>query len=249
MAKARAAACFALSIAIAGCGGPPLVLAEGLPPAVEPQIPRTLAAADLTEAETADIQNLFDETRRILLTPAFARNLVAVGAELPRIRVSPFGRTIPAADLARLVQGQRAGYVYVPGRARWSPGDTSTTGSGEGGASLRIRESARCQWRSADPDLRSYAINTAAHELSHTITASAPRLDFTIADRGFSIARIFGRHFASYTIGSVARCTWLEEQGAMAGGLIACVGRSGTDAFKGRSCPDPRLRPPSTPAP
>jgi len=232
-------ACTSAALALAACQASQMQFEPALTAApARPAPPPVRAAATLEGQEAQQIEALFAEAQRVLLLPAFARNLAVVAQEVDDLRVAPWGRRIAGEDLARLVQGGQPGFSYVAVPVRWLSGGTSTIGWDRAldAISIRLAPEVRTHWRSADARVRSCAVNSAAHELTHTITRTPPVLDYTIADRGFSFARHFGQHFASYTVGAVAQCTWLEEQGLLVEGLAACVRTYGTNRFRTDDC-------------
>lgn len=97
-------------------------------------------------------------------------------------------------------------------------------------------------FQSQDIVERSCAINTAAHEYAHTISTMPVRYDAAFTDTNdrqelIPNRRNPGTPVASYLIGTVAQCTWLQDQGRVgAGGLQACVQTFGVAAMNLERC-------------
>jgi len=81
------------------------------------------------------------------------------------------------------------------------------------------------RWRSGTPIGRSCAVNSMAHELTHTIWNSAEGSQVFV-DRGHE--DVPDRPMVSYVVGSVAQCTMLERTGDLSGPFSACVAKWGT---------------------
>lgn len=95
------------------------------------------------------------------------------------------------------------------------------------------------QWRSSSVLQRSCAINTLAHELSHTIPQSQNAYVYQFTDRGRPWASFMNRALASYTLGTVAQCTYLQIEGSPEGAdLRMCVEKWGTSKFLGCTTSD-----------
>lgn len=194
-----------------------------------PETPNLQPAGDLPAPEQAEIAALIAETRRVLALPAFERNLAAAGAEFGMIAQSPFGKRLPAATVAAIIQGRDGRYAFYPTAVSW--GNEAAVSTAHPGV-IALSRRARDNWRAATPQERALAINSLAHEITHTITSCSPGLCLVFADRGFSFGWLRGNPpLVSYTVGSVAQCTWREEQGIMPEGLIACVRRFGVRSF------------------
>jgi hypothetical protein len=197
-------------------------------------VPPTHPDPRLTPEEAAEIQALFDEARRILMSPGFKSNLIAAAAGLD-LRLEPNGAGVDPAELAQMLRSEHSRFSYVSTKVRWRDlfwgSETEPSERPPPAAVIKLKKSVRGSWRSEGALEKSCAINTAAHELTHTISETPGKVDFTIADGGYGGAAKKGQHFASYTVGSVAQCTWLQERRAMPGSLAECVRSHGTQGY------------------
>jgi len=167
---------------------------------------------------------------RVIHLPAFERNLRAVSSDFGPIAQSPFGQRLPSSVIADLYAGRDPAYSFYPARVTWTEGEGASSTGGDG--IIRLSKLVHDNWRAGSTMRRSLAINSLAHELSHTLSSRRDMLSMVFVDRGFSFGWLRGRPpIASYTIGSVAQCTFLEEHGQMAEGLSACLRRYGVWHF------------------
>ena len=206
--------------------------AGAVSPAGTEAIPVTIPDPRLDPAAAAEIQGLFDEVRQVLVSDEFRTNLIAVTQGLD-LRLQPKGEMTTGSELARMLRGEQPGATYLPAVVRWRPSGGSETQRMKRpphGPVIKVKNAARASWQSNDPVSRSCPINTAAHELTHTITRTPGQVDWTISDHGFSRAPET-QHFASYLVGSVAQCTWLQRNGDLTGTVAACVAANGTRKF------------------
>jgi hypothetical protein len=93
------------------------------------------------------------------------------------------------------------------------------------------------RWLRSSLRSKSCAINTMAHELTHTI----PVMNGTVAqlykDKWYQVAAFFGQEPVSYGVGAIAQCTYLEREQALAPlSFEDCLGRYGTDRFRPVDC-------------
>lgn len=183
--------------------------------------------------DSQDLADLIAETQRVIRLPDFDRNLRAVEGEFGPIRQSPNGARLPAAMVADLYAGRDPRFAFRPALVTWRTDDEASTTDGDGRISLST--SVRDHWRSGTALGRALAINSLAHELSHTLSSRPEQLTMVFTDRGFKIGWLRGwPPVASYTIGSVAQCTFLEEQGARRGNLFDCLRKYGVGRFTTR---------------
>ena len=225
--KTRALSLLALSVALASCTKP-LVLS---PPALIDDRTSFATAQPIAEEgskDLADLQSLLDEATRIVKTEAFRENLVALGQP---IAVAPFGERVSPETVYIALAGRDPAYTYVPTKIMWvDKGGNSNSGDGAGSL-IRLTRDVQKNWTSGDLRKRSLAINSMAHELSHSLSRNPQYLDYVFIDRMF---RLYWLHksdaIASYTIGTVAQCTWLAEQEASVD-IPACLERYGLRKF------------------
>lgn len=216
-------------LAIAGCAPAPTIEAA---PAAYHASPATAIAPGSDQAEV--LRDLLAEAARVMQSPEFGQALVSVASELD-LRMAPNGAVVDSDALVLMLRGAHPQVGYALARAQWRWPGRSRTIIRRGVPVVQIKRSVRDLWTSQSPASRSCAINTAAHELSHTLGANDAPFQFLIADWGYDDAPDT-QHFASYTIGSVAQCTWLAQQGALTGTLRACIEANGTRDYSPPAC-------------
>lgn len=199
------------------------------------------------QRERTELQALMDSARTVLASKAFTDNLRSLGATTKVYRDGARNqpRLITIQELIEML-GSRGGFRFVPTAAALSGsenlfggltgwiGATETDGTQAGSLTLYRGDMAR--WRSQDVVERSCALNTMAHELSHTISAEPKRfwqalLDYNRFDAPAATPA------SSYLIGTVAQCTWLQQKKRVtAKGFGQCVAVFGTRHFNNRRC-------------
>ena len=94
------------------------------------------------------------------------------------------------------------------------------------------------RYRSTNAVERSCAINTFAHERSHTFSSSLKYANLMIEDAGTGSPPVGGSvPIASYLIGSVAQCTALQNAGRIqAESVKACVAAFGVSDYWNTRC-------------
>ena len=242
-----------MQVALAGIltGGCTVPVARGLPRdettwsaklapyAVAQERDLGIARQTIPDADRARLEALLQETRRIIVSPAFRRHLAAYG-DGRAIKVSPTGpfedgRTLLASYLG-LLKSPFPLSVVVADDAPPNDQVPGTTGiaADKTRADMHLTAKTMARWSDAsNPWRKSCAINTTAHELTHAVVDATGTGVYK--DRGFFWMWLFGGgdHIVSYTVGTVAQCTWLEEGGE---DYHACVARMGTKTFSGDGC-------------
>jgi hypothetical protein len=206
----------------------------------------------VTEEEAAALQGLLDAAYATLRSDLFRSNMASLAAEHPTIflRVAGEGTAEAAAangsvaDLVDMVQAKppfryvRAAVALV-GDPNFFFALSGVTGD-DAHASFTLGRGNLGRWLSASQVNRSCAINTAAHELSHLISSDATRFRIDtqpIRDSGAATNSGRGDAIASYFVGTVAQCTWLQQQNyAPAVNLKACVRVFGHRGFNQVRC-------------
>jgi hypothetical protein len=202
------------------------------------------------EAERARLADWMAQTKAVLHSPEFAANLRSVAATYPQVYLDhdfenkPILATVQRVlDILQPVAGFR--YVNVPVALVGGTGDEAAyagwTGyyadDGFSLGSMTIGRRHMARWMSNDAVERSCAVNTMAHEMSHTISVHENFyiMAFRDQDRRKAPASVPA---ASYMIGTAAQCTWLQQQGRLpANGFGACLAVFGTRHFNSNRCP------------
>lgn len=199
-------------------------------------------------AESEALGQLMDEAYATLRSEAFQQNLRGLAGRYPAI----YARR----DLQDASTGQLADYVALKalGSRFVNPdviliggtGDyhaMAGQGPGEGRYSdIILGRFVMAHWRADDLVRRSCAINVAAHEYAHTIsmTPFVYQPAFTDTQPGqFLIPHRKDRTtpVASYLIGAVAQCTWLQTKGRIGSSDVpACVAAFGVASGNDQRC-------------
>ena len=206
----------------------------------------TLSSASEAERETAG--RLLQEGYAVLRSSAFRVNLEALQDRYPTIYARPSEQESDPKGVAAVIALERPGSRFAPAQATIVDDDGWALGAaGEGGTSgrysdLLITRGVLQAFGASDVVTRSCAINVAAHEYAHTISLTPVGYRVAFSDtnevrREIANRRNPGTPVASYLIGAVAQCTWLEKQGRIGQADVpACVEVFGTAAFNWSRC-------------
>lgn len=232
----------------AGCGS----ALQASPPATEPNV---YIDAVSTEDERTQLASLIREAHATLGSATFRENLLALKTAYPRIYANPAWTRIDVDRLAAILSLEEPDtrYVRLPVALRGSES------YGDGGTGFNyIGSTGSVHWNGEDPvgamslgrvnmfryrqdnivD-RSCAINTMAHEITHTISRTPGKYIYAIADTAVGSLPADTSATASYLVGSVAQCTWLQAQGRIgAADVPKCVGVFGVKEFNNPKCPE-----------
>ena len=207
---------------------------------------RVVGAADAAEAKT--VTRLLEEAHGVLLSPEFRRNLLALQNRYPSVYAKDSDQSAPMARIASIVSLEPPGARFAPAEVAIVDDAPDALGAaGEGGVSGRysdilITRSVLGAYGSTDVVARSCAINVAAHEYAHTIVLTPMGFGIAFTDTKEGQSSIPNRKntstpVASYLIGAVAQCTWLERQGRLGQGDVpSCVEVFGVRAFNWDRC-------------
>lgn len=224
--------------------GPCAINAPTMSPPTERAAPLSVSVADtLPASDRAAVQALVEETLRLIGSEQFAANLGGLDGDYRTLWLSPYGDRMSPAHVAQIYLGRHADVRSVPTVVTVDyDEDTPWQGFNRGmplAATITLTPKVLERWKGASVEQRSCAVNTMAHELGHTFTSDPARGEWVFADGGKGIyPGIFYGHLASYTIGSVAQCTMLQQNNALGGGFAACLKKWGTDRFNNGYCGD-----------
>lgn len=198
--------------------------------------------------ERAAASRLLEEGYATLRSDAFRQQMEALQDVYPVIYARPQQQEADAHEIARTIALEHPGSRYSPAQAMVVEDNDAFFGAaGEGGTTGRysdvlITQGVLRMFAAPDVVARSCAINVAAHEYAHTISLTPMGYRVAFADTNETEARIADRQHpgtpvASYLIGAVAQCVWLEKQGRIdRSDVRACVQVFGTAGFNGRRC-------------
>ena len=164
------------------------------------------------------------------------------------IYARPSEQEMDPKGVAAVIALERLGSRFAPAQATIVDDNGAALGmAGEGGTNgrysdLLITRGVLNAFGAGDVVTRSCAINVAAHEYAHTISLTPVGYRVAFSDTGevqreIPDRRNPGTPVASYLIGAVAQCTWLEKQGRIGQADVpACVEVFGTAAFNWSRC-------------
>ena len=191
-------------------------------------------------ADRATLTEIVNATVSVITSERFAAHLDSI--QQRQLWLSPGGDTMSPREVRDIYLGRNDSMRPVPtvvtvtrrlfsdapstGWSSYSPARSTIT--------LSTWEMKR--WRQGSPDWRSCAVNTLAHEITHTISASAGRAEYVFTDQGRAASTEAGEPLVSYTVGSVAQCTMLESLGELSGTFAACLEKWGTNHFYSGTC-------------
>ncbi len=212
------------------------------------EMPAVYASVEGAE-ERAQVTAWIAEVRTLLASKELAANLAALAAEYPVV----FLRDRALGDIAELVdvlhideEGLRYSRtpVFLRGdtsdfiaRAGWT-GDFPN-GGGVQTTSMTLGRGHLQRYTSSNVVERSCAINTLAHETTHTIVTHPSKVFYAIMDTGTAPPSDARAVVASYLVGSVAQCTWLQNRDRLPrdrAHLAMCVELFGARSFNSLRC-------------
>lgn len=224
--------------------------------AAQPATPPVYLDAVANDDERRLLNRLIREAHTVLRSPAFRTNMAAMGGLHPKIFV---GTALPEVDAARVLKilaGQEPGtrWIRVPvaligDESFGAPGDlfnyqartgpVGRNGDEPDGSMSLGRINLRRYRNQTDVVERSCAVNTMAHEITHTMSSHPTRYRYVFSDTGTGAGTDPNVPVASYLVGSVAQCTYLQQQRRITAAQVpACVAVFGTRSFNNLRCDD-----------
>ncbi|PZQ63643.1 MAG: hypothetical protein DI570_08230 [Phenylobacterium zucineum] len=201
-----------------------------------------------SDAERAELGRLLDEAYAVLRSSDFRQALEATAGDYPTVYARGSDQNATPAEIAAIVALERPGARFTPAQVEVTDDLTGALGAaGEGVGSGRyadivIGRDVLARFASPDVVERSCAINVAAHEYSHTISLLPVAFSVAFTDTSGGQEQIRDRRdpltpVASYLIGAVAQCAWLEQQGRIdRADIRACIATFGVQAFNWSRC-------------
>lgn len=197
--------------------------------------------------DTAEYQTLvmwMDSAQATLGSDRFRTNLASLAADYPTVYFRegyPAGAipvTGTVAYLQTLLDATPSTW-YIPSTVSLVGGPTDDTAVAAWQTStIALGRVFLGRWKSSNAVEKSCAINTAVHEISHTLSIYRDTYIYVLTDndRRRQPPQVPA---ASYLVGSVAQCTWLQESGRIASttsALRACVAVFGSRHFNNLRC-------------
>lgn len=230
-----------LLISLAGCShAPPLIVTPA-----EPHVQRGegIPIADFSAIEAVDRakaaswRNVVDAARAVISSDDFAE---AVKSRTLEARSR--GSSVSGEDVLRMYRGESATRGQILTQYALTTdgcgGQTASTGiyrtDPNGGYDHAIVTLNTCTLARATDATDVYAfacaVNTAAHELTHSVIVDGEQ---PYQDGGHQGDR---HPMVSYTLGAIAQCVYLEHADKLPGSFDACVTRIGGHSFDAGTC-------------
>jgi hypothetical protein len=204
-----------------------------------------------SSGERDALGRLAGEVDTLLTSAAFYENLETVVFGYSSVWLGSTRQSVTPAAFTETMKNKDRSHRYVPTPvALVGNGGNATALAGHSGATERVgnedinqtymsigRRHLR-RYLSTNSVERSCAVNTVAHERSHTYSSHARYANLVIEDVVAGAPKIGGpTPFASYLIGSVAQCTWLQQQRRIDKKDVgACVAAFGVSEYFDTRC-------------
>ena len=227
-----------------------------------------IVIGDIEQSDKAALSEWIVETIALLKSPAFEANFIRASKTYPDVYVSKTQDIIPSALLLTRLKTQDPSltalwwpktYVVLNGKtatrledrtgfgfdalrtAAAGPFPESEIGTKTGEIELGRLHFAR--FAHGDVVEKSCAINTMAHEIGHTLSEKPDRFWMHILDSEKGVTPPRSVFEASYFIGVIAQCTYLENVGRIAhSGFESCMltfsDPSASSRFRSLACDD-----------
>lgn len=206
-----------------------------------------------TDADRQALSSLLDQSYATLRSPELEANLRVLAPRYPTVFANTRQQSVGLLEVGDLLALRRPGSRYVQTDVWLVPGEmgaalgylgmASEHSAGEGRYSdIELVRPLLDAWRSPDPVMRSCAVNVAAHEYAHTLSTTPFVYRTAFTDTSAGEERIAGRSdrstpVASYLLGSLAQCTWLQQQGRIDRADVArCVEAFGVGSGNPQRC-------------
>lgn len=264
-----------ISLSLAACSNdtpafPPIEIQSGIAP--------DIVIGDISPRDKVALSQWIQETVELLKSTAFETNFMRASEIYPDVYVSKTQDIIPSALLLRRLKTQDPHlsafwwpktYVVLNGTParrledRTGFGFDALRNAGAGpfpeneiGTKTGEIEVGRLHFaRFTQGDIveKSCAINTMAHEIAHTLSDKADKFWMHILDSEKGVTPPRGVFEASYFIGSIAQCTYLENVGRIEhAGFESCMltfsDPAAASRFRSLACDDFPYETPITPS-
>jgi hypothetical protein len=243
----RFVASLSLTLALSACAIEP----PAFGPSTQVTADRTYISISVDDSVSAadrqTVQELINATMQVITSPRFASNLEGLDAPYHRLWLSPFGKTMSPTEVAQVYLGRHGTVRPAPIIVEVADQDNPSQGFSRETplvSYIVLPPFVLERWRGNTLERRSCAVNSLAHEISHSFSQNSTKGVYIFADKGkgefFNLTSYFYGHLASYTIGTVAQCTMLQEANELEGEFVACLNDWGTDEFYSSGCGDPQ---------
>lgn len=223
--------------------------ASGASAQVDGRTPIASVDANIGGQDRIDLTGLINDSRETLVSERFRANLLAFaapdanGRDTSRLWLSKTLQYGTVTDLTAMLTGAKADHRYVfahvqvIGNASYDQVFTGSDPLDWGRPLVQIGRVHLARYRSTNIVERSCAVNTLAHELTHTISGAPGIYAQVLRDTGQDAMPPGSEPGASYLVGSVAQCTYLQNRGRIgANDLRQCVAAFGQREFFNTRC-------------
>lgn len=226
--------------------------ATGVPAQQPPSANPAYIGGVATKNEEVALNALLIEAYATLRSDLFRKNMKSLASLHPTIFLRVEGTGTAASpvknasvdEIVDIVQAKPPfRYVRVPvaliGGDQLFSAEAGIIGDNINASFALGRANLYTNWLSADMVMRSCGLNNVAHEMSHLISSDAAyfRLDTQPIKDDKAASRSGTNAVASYLIGTVAQCTWLQQKNySPTVDLKACVQVFGHRGFNGGRC-------------
>jgi len=261
---------FVLGPGLYGCGA---AIENNLPaikpaPIGETGIRPHIVPGDVPLGDKAALQDWIDESIALLQSEAFEANYKSASALYPQVYVSKTEDIIPSSKMLERLKtqdparrgywwpktyvvltgepaaraGDRLGFGFNASRKAAAgpfPADSGPTQTGE----IELGRLHFARYRNGDAVEKSCALNTMIHEIGHTLSDRPDQFWMHILDTEDDTSPPYGVFEASYFIGTIAQCTYLQSVGRVGqAGFQSCLltfsSPGTTSRFRSRACDD-----------
>lgn len=173
--------------------------------------PKVEIDSRITGRDRQDLQVLVDSAVALIVRPQLAQTGAAVSAANPGVFLRRDLRLRNSEQIAKVLASPPASWSYLSTRLIVADGG-AVTGRNRlntpHALRIRIQRDRLRLWRSRNRVARSCALNTTAHEISHTLVSSPTHFRPVFTDTG--PGSHVNRTFASYLTGNMVQCTFLR---------------------------------------
>lgn len=221
-----------------------------------------VSIAGVTPNEHQVVKNWVDEATHIIKSELFHKNLKSLSSSYSKVWSSQYRRYDNVNELSNILRlndpkSPNATWMNTVVALSGSPSKdnnskdgysgiktalTGWTGYSENGVSTGSMTLGRVhydRYLNGNQIEKSCALNTMAHELSHTLSLDNKQYLQYFLDTGDSGPDLEGEAKASYLIGSVAQCTYLQKEGRISNSeILMCLKIFGVAEFRNNQCDD-----------
>lgn len=217
--------------------------------------PNLVIDDSIVGSERQALQRLIDEAKSVVASSGFRQDMDSLNGQYSRVWLTKDTGYASASMIAAMVAQPVGETHYVKTRVILAGNDRKFSISvdddrrtSNGSRVLSIGRGHLARYRSSSDIVKSCAINSIAHEITHTLSRSRTVFLYAVRDTGPDNDEGRQGPMASYLVGSVAQCSHLRQSGRIAPEEVArCVQTFGVKpVFLSNNC---RRYDPARPSP